>query len=151
MQVTEQLRRALYERLRDQLGEETATLVLEATVPANVELATRADIEVLRAEVILRIVTAETALGARIDDLAARISAVDTSLGARISAVDTSLGARIDRLSARVDELAERMGALERSVDDLRTSLTTLIMWRMLPALVATMGLFVALATWLAG
>jgi len=59
MQVSEAQRRALFERLREQLDEETATLVMEVTVPANVDLATRGHVQGLSAEMLLRFVGLE--------------------------------------------------------------------------------------------
>lgn len=55
MRVSEEQRRTLFELLRDHLDEETAHLVLEVTVPANVELATRGDFQELRGEMLLRL------------------------------------------------------------------------------------------------
>ena len=50
MAISEQQKRRLFDRLRARLDEETAELLMEVTVPANVDLATRADIIELRGE-----------------------------------------------------------------------------------------------------
>jgi len=50
MVVTEQVRRELYEAVRVQFGERIAEHLMAVTLPANTDLATRADIAELRAE-----------------------------------------------------------------------------------------------------
>lgn len=149
MHVSEEQRRALHDRLREHLDEETADLVLEVTVPANMELATRPDLLELRAEILLR-------LGVRIDELDAR-------LGARIDELDTRLSARIDSLSARIDGLNARMDALtmrveelgrqitgvEQAIGDLGARLSRQLITRVVPLMLAGIGAFVALANWL--
>lgn len=134
MQVSEEQRRALYERLREHLDEATATLLLEVTVPANIELATRTDIHELRADLLLRITEVDGHLTLQIADLALQISEVarrlgeaDSRLGARIGDVQARLGARIDELSARISDVEARLGArideVNIRIDDLGASL----------------------------
>jgi hypothetical protein len=77
MKVSEEQRRELFDRLRSVLDERTATLLLEVTVPANVELATRGDVQELRAEMLLHFTQLEGRLSGRID-------ALDDCLSARI-------------------------------------------------------------------
>ena len=156
MHVSEEQRRALHDRLREHLDEETADLVLEVTVPANMELATRPDLLELRAEILLR-------LGVRIDELDARLSARIDSLSARIDELDARLSARIDSLSARIDglnarvdglstrieELSQQVAGVEKAIDDLGALLSRQLMTRVLPLMVAALGVFIGLATWL--
>ena len=160
MHVSEEQRRALHDRLREHLDEETADLVLEVTVPANMELATRPDLLELRAEILLR-------LGVRIDELDARLSArideLDTRLSTRIDELDARLSARIDSLSARIDglnarvdglstrieELSKQVAGVEKAIDDLGALLSRQLMTRVLPLMVAALGVFIGLATWL--
>jgi len=80
MQVSEAQRRALFERLREQLDEGTATSVEEVTVPANVDLATREDVYELRAEMLLRFVGLEQRFGGlelRFDGLGQRFGVLE--------------------------------------------------------------------------
>jgi len=116
MQVTEEQRRALYERLREHLDDETATLVMEVTVPANVELATRTDIHELRAELLLRITEVDGHLTLQIADLARRLGEIDSRIGERISGLESDLGERISGLSERIGGLSERIGGLESNL-----------------------------------
>ena len=178
MHVSEEQRRALHDRLREHLDEETADLVLEVTVPANMELATRPDLLELRAEILLRlgvrideldarlsarIDELDTRLSTRIDELDARLSARIDSLSARIDELDARLSARIDSLSARIDglnarvdglstrieELSKQVAGVEKAIDDLGALLSRQLMTRVLPLMVAALGVFIGLATWL--
>ncbi len=153
MQVSEEQRRALYERLREHLDEATATLLLEVTVPANIELATRTDVHELRADLLLRITEVDGHLTLQIADLALQISEVarrlgeaDPRLGARISDVESSLGARIDAVNIRIDRLDGRVADLERAV----AGIGPMLMWRIVPILLTGTALLLAVATWLA-
>ncbi len=138
MHVSEEQRRALHDRLREHLDEETADLVLEVTVPANMELATRPGLLELRAEILLR-------LGVRIDELDARLNARIDSLSARID----GLNARVDGLSTRIEELSKQVAGVEKAIDDLGALLSRQLMTRVLPLMVAALGVFIGLATWL--
>jgi len=111
MAVSEEQRRALHERVRERLDAETADLVLEVTVPANMELATRADIQELRAELLLGITELSGHLSLQIAELARRMGEMDSRLGARIGEVERSLGARIDATDTRIDELNAALSA----------------------------------------
>jgi hypothetical protein len=74
--------------VRAHLDEETATLLLEVTVPANVELATRGDIQELRAELLLR-------LTGQIAELDRRLSGQIAGLTTRIGDFETDLTRRL--------------------------------------------------------
>ncbi len=124
MQVTEEQRRALYERLREHLDDETATLVMEVTVPANVELATRTDIHELRAELLLRITEVDGHLTLQIADLARRLGEIDSRLGERIS-------------------------GLEIKIVEVGAMLSHKLMWRAVPAIAGVAMLLVTSAAWL--
>ena len=109
MKVSEEQRRELFERLRVHLDEETANLLLEVTMPANIELATRSDTQELRAEMLLRF--------AQVDG--------------RINEID----AKVDRLDAKIDRLDVK--------------LTSRLFKVVIPVLVASNLLVVAVATWI--
>ena len=109
MKVSEEQRRELFERLRVHLDEETANLLLEVTMPANIELATRSDTQELRAEMLLRF--------ALIDG--------------RITEID----AKVERLDAKIDRLDVK--------------LTSRLFKVVIPVLVASNLLVVAVATWI--
>ena len=98
MKVSEEQRRTLFELLRDHLDEETARLVLEVTVPANTELATRGDTQELRAEMLLRF--------AQIDG---RITEVEGTMLRQILALHDRMGG----LEARISGLEARMSDVE--------------------------------------
>ena len=119
MKVTEEQRRALFDRLRTLLDEETATLLLEVTVPANVELATRGDIQELRAEMLLRFT-----------DLDGRLTTQITELDRRLTTQMTDLDGRLTMLDRRVSELGKE--------------LTDTLYRRVVPAI----GVMLAIATW---
>jgi hypothetical protein len=124
MQVTEEQRRALYERLREHLDDETATLVMEVTVPANVELATPTDIHELRAELLLRITEVDGHLTLQIADLARRLGEIDSRIG-------------------------ERIGGLEIKIVEVGAMLSHKLMWRAVPAIAGVAMLLVTSAAWL--
>ena len=86
MKVSEEQRRELFERLRVHLDEETANLLLEVTMPANIELATRGDTQELRAEMLLRFAQVD----GRINEIDAKVERLD---------------AKVDRLDAKVEQL----------------------------------------------
>jgi hypothetical protein len=135
MKVTEEQRRALFDRVRAHLDEETATLLLEVTVPANVELATRGDIQELRAELLLRI----TELDGR---LTGQIAELDRRLTGQITEVDGRLGGQIAELDRR---LSGQIAALSKRVDAFETDLTKRLYFRIVPLI----GGMIAIATWL--
>jgi hypothetical protein len=124
MQVTEEQRRALYERLREHLDDDTATLVMEVTVPANVELATPTDIHELRAELLLRITEVDGHLTLQIADLARRLGEIDSRIG-------------------------ERIGGLEIKIVEVGAMLSHKLMWRAVPVIAGVAVLLVTLASWL--
>ena len=131
MKVREEQRRALFERLRAQLDEETATLMLEVTVPANVDLATRGDLQELRMEML--------ALFTRLDG---RINALEAKLEARINALEAKLDAKSNALEARIDDV-------EAQVKALGTELLGKIYWVVIPVLATVNLVLLGLATWI--
>ncbi len=94
MQVSEAQRRELYDRVRAHLDEETATLLLEVTMPANVELATRGDIQELRAEMLLGFTQLEARQNERLSGVEQRLSGVEQ----RLSGVEQRFGRLESRL-----------------------------------------------------
>jgi hypothetical protein len=146
MKVTEEQRRALFDRVRAHLDEETATLLLEVTVPANVELATRSDIQELRAELLLRITELDGRLTGQIAELDRRltgmITEVDGRLGGQIAELDRRLGGQIAELDRR---LSGQIAALSKRVDAFETDLTKRLYFRIVPLI----GGMIAIATWL--
>jgi hypothetical protein len=124
MKVSEEQRRELFERVRSLIDEETATLLLEVTVPANTELATRGDIQELRAEMLLRFTELDGRLSGQIGEL-------DRRLTGQIGELDR-------RLTGRIGELEQRVAALGKE-------LTKALYTRVVPAI----AIMIALATWL--
>jgi len=105
MKVDEEQRRELFDRLRVHLDEETATLLLEVTMPANIGLATRGDTQELRAEMLLRfaqldgpVTEVEGNIGRQISDLQPRVTEMDSRLSQQIVGLD----ARINGLDAKM-------------------------------------------------
>jgi hypothetical protein len=141
MRVSEVQRRTLFELLRDHLDEETARLVLEVTVPANIELATRGDTQELRAEMLLRF--------AQIDG---RITEVEGTMLRQISALHDRIGgleARIGGLEGRMSEVEARIGGLEGRMGGLEAKLIGRLSKVVVPVLIASNLLIVAVATWI--
>ena len=141
MKVSGEQRRTLFELLRDHLDEETARLVLEVTVPANIELATRGDTQELRAEMLLRF--------AQIDGL---ITEVEGTMLRQILALHDRMGgleARIGGLEARMSDVEARMGGLEARMGGLEAKLTERLYKVVVPVLIASNVLIVAVATWI--
>jgi hypothetical protein len=134
MKVSEEQRRTLFELLRSHLDEETARLVLEVTVPANIELATRGDTQELRAEMLLRF--------AQIDG---RITEVEGTMLRQISALHD----RMSDVEARMGGLEGRMGGLEGRMGGLEAKLTERLYKVVVPVLIASNVLIVAVATWI--
>ena len=126
MRVTEEQRRALFDRVRAHLDEETAALLLEVTVPANVELATRTDIHELRAEILLAFAALEGRLTERFAGVEERFAGVEKRLGA----------------------VEERLTGVEAQVKALGTELLGKIYWVVIPVLAAVNLAILGLATW---
>ena len=120
MKVRVEQRRALFERLRAQLDEETATLMLEVTVPADVDLATRGDVQELRMEML----------------------ALFTRLDGRINALDAKVDTRSNALEARIDDVDAKVTALG-------TELLGKIHWVVIPVLATLTLAIVGVATWI--
>ena len=127
MKVSEEQRRTLFELLRDHLDVETARLVLEVTVPANTELATRGDTQELRAEMLLRF--------AQIDG--------------RITEVEGTMLRQILALHDRMSDVEARIGGLEGRMGGLEAKLTERLYKVVIPVLIASNVLIVAVATWI--
>jgi len=146
MKVTEEQRRALFDRVRAHLDEETATLLLEVTVPANVELATRSDIQELRAELLLRLTELDGRLTGMITELDRRLSGQITELDRRLSGQITELD---QRLGGQITELDQRLGgqmaALSTRIAAFETDLTHRLYFHVVPLI----GGMLAVATWL--
>ena len=141
MKVSEEQRRTLFELLRDHLDEETVRLVLEVTVPANIELATRGDTQELRAEMLLRF--------AQIDG---RITEVEGTMLRQILALHDRMSdveARIGGLEARMSDVEARIGGLEARMGGLEAKLTERLYKVVVPVLIASNVLIVAVATWI--
>jgi len=51
VEPTEDVRRQLYETVRQHLGETAAEQLMAVTIPPNVQLATKQDLDLLRAEI----------------------------------------------------------------------------------------------------
>lgn len=51
MEPTEEVRRQLYETVRQHLGETAAEQLMAVTIPPNVQLASKQDVDLLRAEI----------------------------------------------------------------------------------------------------
>ena len=153
MHVREEQRRRLHELLRERLGEEVAALVLEVTVPGNVDLATRGDVQELRAELLLHVTEVRAHLGElsrRLDEIDARLGGrlddIDARLGGRLGEIDARQGGRLDRVDGRLDAVGARVDAVGDRIDRLEH----LLLWRAVPLMLAGTGTFVALATWVA-
>jgi len=124
MKVTEEQRRALFERVREHLDEDTATLLLEVTVPANVDLATRADIQELRAEMLWNFTQFEGRLTGRMTELDGRM----TSLEGRMTSLEGRLTERITELDGRLTaQITELDGRLTAQITELDGRLTAQI------------------------
>ena len=133
MRVTEEQRRALFDRVRAHLDEETAALLLEVTVPANVELASRTDIHELRAEILLAFAALEGRITERFAGVEERFAGVEE----RFAGVEKRLGA-----------VEERLTGVEAQVKALGTELLGKIYWVVIPVLAAVNLAILGLATW---
>ena len=143
MQVSEEQRRALYERLREHLDEATATLLLEVTVPANIELATRSDIRELRGELLLSLAEHGERIGARFAALEQRFSGVEERIARveeRIAGVEERI-AKVEERIAGIDEriagVDERLVRIEASVLGLDVSMKHRLYKVVLPSIVS--------------
>jgi len=141
MKVTEEQRRALFERVREHLDEDTATLLLEVTVPANVDLATRADIQELRAEMLWNFTQFEGRLTGRMTELDGRMTSLEGRLTARITELDGRMTSLEGRLTERITELEAKVGALG-------TELTGTLYRVVIPVLSIVTLVTVGVATW---
>ena len=147
MRVTEEQRRALFDRVRAHLDEETAALLLEVTVPANVELATRTDIHELRAEILLAFAALEGRLTERFAGVEERFAGVEERFAGveqRFAGVDE----RIAGVEKRLGAVEERLTGVEAQVKALGTELLGKIYWVVIPVLAAVNVAILGLATW---
>lgn len=171
MAVTEQQRRDLFDRVSEQLGGNTAALLMEVTVPANVEYATRGDLKELRAEMLDRFGTLEQRMVEGFAGLDRRITGLDVRTIQGFADVDrrmsegfaelerrthtglTDSDRRIAELDIRatngVAELERRMtegfAVIHREI----ATTQTMIFWRIIPILGLIMTGLVALSTYL--
>jgi len=128
MKVTEEQRRALFEQVRDHLDEDTATLLLEVTVPANVDLATRGDIQELRAEMLLHFTQLDGRLSGQMTELDRRMTSLDGRLTTQITELDGRLTTQITELDGRLTtQITELDGRLSAQMTELDGRLTTQI------------------------
>jgi hypothetical protein len=167
MKVTEEQRRALFEQVRDHLDEDTATLLLEVTVPANVDLATRGDIQELRAEMLLHFTQLDGRLSAQITELDRRMTSLDgrlttqiteldgrlttqiTELDGRLTSQITELDGRLTsqitkldgRLTSQITGLDGRMVGLAARVDEVGADLRNVLLYRVIPAIAGLIGI----------
>ena len=112
MAATEETRRQLFETVRDHLGEPAAEQLMAVTIPANTELATRQDLDLLRAEMhvdmaALRGEMAEhpAATTKAISDLEQRVMELGADLSAHSAATTkavSDLGRQMDRMRAEL-------------------------------------------------
>jgi hypothetical protein len=127
------------------LTEEQAELLAETfreTREAELaQMATKADLALLREELVRRIDGIAADLGRRIDGIAA-------DLGRRIDGLEADLGRRIDGVEAAMGSLDERLGrridGLEGKLDGIEARLTVRL-GGMLAAAVVLVGALVAL------
>jgi hypothetical protein len=153
MKVTEEQRRALFERVRDHLDEDTANLLLEVTVPANVDLATRGDIQELRAEMLWSFSQLDGRLSGQMTELDGRLSAQITELDRRMTSLDGRLTAQITALDGRLTKqmtgLDGRLTDLEVRIDKVGTDLARKLYVVVIPVLSGVTLVLVGLATWI--
>jgi len=115
MKVSEEERRALFERVSAHLDEETARLLLEVTVPADIELATRGDIQELRAEMLLRFTELDGRLSRQFTELDGRLSGQITGLSKELTELDGRLSRQFTELDGR---LSGRITGLSKELTD---------------------------------
>ena len=160
MTATEETRRQLYETVRDHLGEPAAEQLMAITIPANTDLATRQDLDLLRAELHVDMAELRGELRGEMAELQREVRAdvqrLRTEVGGELDAVRV----RISALETRVGKLEEKVGALEErleaegrairselngAVEGLKSHLLT----RLLPANAAIVTAIVGIASWL--
>jgi len=155
MKVSEEQRRALFERVSAHLDEETATLLLEVIVPANVELATRGDIQELRAEMLLRFTELDGRLTGQITELDGRltrqITDLDKNLTGRITDFDKNLTGQITELDKNLTgQITELDRNLTGRIAAQGKELTEKLYHRVLPS-IAIMLSVATFLSWVAG
>jgi hypothetical protein len=153
MKVSEEQRRELFDRLRTHLDERTATLMLEVTVPANVDLATRGDLQELRAEVLLHLTQLDGRLTGQLTELDRKVTELDGRLTRQITELDGRLTRQITeldgRLTGRLTKLDGRLTGqitqLEQGLTGrfarLEKGLTDTLYQKVIPVIVATIAL----------
>jgi hypothetical protein len=140
MQVSEEQRRELYDRVRAHLDDETAALLLEMTVPANVELATRGDVQEFRAEMLLGF--------AQLDG---RMVSIDSRLSERITGVEQRLAGIEQRLAGideRITGIDERITGVESSIVGLAPTLLKEFYTVGIPIIGVIVTVIVGIGTW---
>jgi len=142
MKVSEEQRRALFERVSAHLDEETARLLLEVTVPANVELATRGDIQELRAEMLLRFTELDGRLSQQFTELDGRLTRQITELDGRLTRQIAGLGKDLTELDRRLTgQITELDRRLTGQITDLGKELTDKLYRRVLPSIAIMLGI----------
>jgi hypothetical protein len=141
MHVSEEQRRELHDLLRRHLDERTATLMLEVTVPANVELATRSDIQELRAEMLLRFTELDGRLSGQITQLDGRLTRQITELDGRLSGQITELDGRLSGQITQLDgRLSGQITQLDGRLKGLGATLTSTLYFRVIPVIGVLLG-----------
>ena len=143
MSITEPRRLGLHAAARAALGDEEGDTLMSALPPANTDIATRQDMELLAATSRTDLERVETALRTDIERVDAALRAdmkrletslrtdlrrVETGLRTDIERVDAALRADMRRLDDRFEPLEERMSArITAACNGLRDELTTRI------------------------
>jgi hypothetical protein len=91
MAITEQKKQRLLDRLRRVLDPETAELLMEVTVPANVDLASRSDIAALGGELRGEIGELRGEIGELRGEMRAGFAALEHRLYTRVLPIMTGL------------------------------------------------------------
>ncbi len=137
MAITEESRFELHQRLREVLGDEPGTTLMEHLPPT--EVATKSDVVAAEERVTNRIErVAEDLTHTRLW-LTERIESLDTRLTERIESLDTRLTERADSLDTRLTERIEsldarltvRIESLDAQVSERIQSLETQVTQRM--------------------
>jgi len=142
MKVSEEQRRELFDRLRTHLDERTATLMLEVTVPANVDLATRGDLQELRAELLLHLTQLDGRLTGQLTELDRKVTELDGRLTRQITELDGRLTGQLTKLDGRLTgQITQLEQGLTGRFARLEKGLTDTLYQKVIPVIVATIAL----------
>jgi len=142
MKVSEEQRRELFDRLRMHLDERTATLMLEVTVPANVDLATRGDLQELRAELLLHLTQLDGRLTGQLTELDRKVTELDGRLTRQITELDERFTGQLTKLDGRLTgQIAQLEEGLTGRFARLEKGLTDTLYQKVIPVIVATIAL----------